>query len=89
VSRYTTSRATAEVAEQLRRRGRGAAKQAALAIGRTEQAFSAKMRGRYSSLSVEEFGLLAEFWGAPTGWPWVPWELGEVIDRTLAKREGT
>jgi hypothetical protein len=87
-SRYTVRRATEEIEEQLRVRGRGSRKEVALAIGLDEAAFSHKMRGLKTRFSVEEIGRIASHWNAPIGWPWLPWQLGEVIDRMLSGREG-
>lgn len=83
--RYTLDRATLEIEEQLRRRGRGAQKEVALAIGLDEQAFSHKMRGGKTRFTVEEIGRIADYWNAPRGWPWVSWGEGEIIDALLAQ----
>jgi hypothetical protein len=85
-ARYTLKRATEEIADRLRVRGRGSRKEVALAIGLTEQAFSHKMRGVYTSLDIEEIGRIATYLDAPTGWPWISWSEGERIDATLPPR---
>jgi hypothetical protein len=85
-ARYTLRRTTEEIADVLRRRGRGSRKEVALAIGLTEQAFSHKMRMVYTSLDIEEIGRIATYLDAPTGWPWVPWSEGERIDAALPPR---
>lgn len=87
--RYTLRRATLEIAEVLRVRGRGSRKEVALGIGLNEQAFSAKMRGVYTSLSIEEIGQIAAYLDAPTGWPWVPWSEGERMDAAVPRSRKT
>jgi hypothetical protein len=86
MTRYTTRGATLEIAERLRKLGRGSRKEVALSLGLTEQAFSHKMRGVYTSLTVEEIGQIAEHLDAPTGWPWIPWSEGERIDAALPRK---
>jgi hypothetical protein len=78
--RYTLERVATEIEEQIRRRGRGSQKDAAIGIGLSEQAFSHKQTGTHSNWSVEELGRLATYWKAPVGWPWVPWDEGEALD---------
>lgn len=87
--RYTLETATHEIADRLRKKGRGSRKAVALGIGLTEQAFSHKMRGVYTSLDIDEIGRIATFLDAPTGWPWIPWGEGERIDAALPRRGPT
>jgi hypothetical protein len=82
--RYTLRKVALEIEEQLRRRGRGSQKEAAFGIGLSEQAFSAKQLGKHSNWSVEEIGRLADFWDAPTSWPWIPWDM--AFDRDAQAR---
>lgn len=78
--RYSLRKVALEIDEQLRIRGRGSQKEAAGALGITEQAFSAKLRGVHSNWSVDEIGRLADYWDAPSGWPWIPWKEAEIRD---------
>jgi hypothetical protein len=89
IPRYTLELASAEIARVLTRFGRGSRKDLAFAIGLDESSFSAKMRGVYTDLNVDEIGRAATYLDAPPGWPWIPWPeedlLRAVRERTARK----
>jgi hypothetical protein len=76
--RYTLRKVSLEIEDQLRIRGRGSQKEAANALGISEQSFSAKQRGVETNWKIEEIGQLADYWKAPPGWPWITWSEAEL-----------
>lgn len=84
--RYTLAKVSREIEDRIRIKGRGSQKEAANALGITEQAFSAKLRGVETNWNVEEIGQLADFWDAPPGWPWITWSEAELRDNVRKLR---
>lgn len=77
--RYTHEQVTAEIDRYIRRQPRGIVTKLARAAGMPTHAFS-KRQGNELTWTIEQIGALAEAIKAPTGWPWVPWEVGEALD---------
>lgn len=81
-SRYSYEAAALEVERLLKRKGRGSQKQAAAACGLTASQFSKRVYG-VEMFRVEHFGAIADWAGAPTGWPFIPWEIAEERDKAF------
>lgn len=64
------------------RRARGVEVKAICAhLGMEKWDWSRKVRLDRSSFTIDELGRIADFLAAPVGWPFVPTELGEILDR--------
>lgn len=71
-SRYSMKRACANIELAMgRSKPQIQNKELAQAIGLSEDVFSRKLRQARSSFTLEELGLVADFFGAPPGWPMV------------------
>jgi hypothetical protein len=57
------------------------------AIGLEKWDWSRKVRLDRSSFSIEELSRIADYLSAPPGWPFLPAELGEVLERVLRRGE--
>jgi hypothetical protein len=88
-TRYAYADLTKELERFMQRSPRGTRKRLAGAAGLTADAFSHRMSGRYR-FSFEELGAIALEAGAPTGWPFIRWEVAEACDafRKLAQHSG-
>ncbi|MEI8352412.1 MAG: hypothetical protein WCG36_08885 [bacterium] len=74
--RYSQSRVSAEINAAIDRGERGTHKRLSLALGlRTTQQLSHRRKSQYE-WSLEEIGVVADFFNAPIGWPFVPWDIG-------------
>jgi len=85
-SRYPHSAIALEIERILDRGERGTKKRAAQAAGLDPSSLRNRITEREGyRFSVDEIGAIAQELGAPTGWPFVPWEEGERWDafRTL------
>ncbi len=71
-SRYSYRRVVDEIENQIDRRGIGAQKAVAAAIGLDESAFSHRLTGAKSKFNIEQLGAIADHWDAPAGWPFIP-----------------
>jgi hypothetical protein len=86
--RYSTQDATRELRQAMRARG-VLQKQLAAAIGASDSSVSQKFKGAgRNSFSLEELGLAADFLRAPSGWPFISWEEGELLDAARKLAEG-
>jgi hypothetical protein len=84
-SRHSYAEVVHEIRRQLDERGRGAYKDAAAACLMPPPAFSQRLRGKHSRLEVEHLGALADFLGAPKGWPLISWALAKDMADALKK----
>lgn len=77
--RYSVAEATAEVRKALERsRPPILDKEMAAVIGVDAGTFSYKIRMTKSSFTVEEFGVIADYFSAPAGWPFVHGDVRRV-----------
>lgn len=83
-SRYGYEKACAEIEKVLDRKGRGSRKDAATALGLKAPQFSKRMGATWEigeRFRVEDFGTLADWAKAPPGWPFIPWDEGDQMER--------
>lgn len=81
--RYTPDSARLEIRRVIdqQKKNRGLKKRLAIAAGIDSSGFTHRLNGRPGyTFSIEEIGSIAEEAKGPTGWPWVPWEIGEAFD---------
>jgi hypothetical protein len=69
--------------EKLRRDRGVEVKEICAAIGLEKWDWSRKVRLDRSTFSIRELGLIADYLDAPTGWPFVAPEVGQLLDRLL------
>jgi hypothetical protein len=69
--------------EKLRRDRGVEVKAICAAIGLEKWDWSRKVRLDRSSFSIAELGLIADYLDAPTGWPFVATEVGQLLDRLI------
>jgi hypothetical protein len=84
-SRFSYRRVVEEIEAQIDGRGIGAQKAVAGYVNLDESAFSHRLTGVKSKFTVEQLGAIADFWRAPTGWPFIPWDEAEQREAAWKK----
>jgi hypothetical protein len=84
--RYTMERAAAEVARVIQAKPRGTHVAVARELNISSQQLTHRCSNDYK-FTVEELGIIADFLGAPTGWPFVPWPEAEERDDAWRNRK--
>lgn len=82
---YDIVRISAEI-EAVRRKQDKTVKETAAAVGIDRKVWYKKRDLDGSSFSFRDISLLAEYFDAPPGWPYIPWELAEDFDRWRKSR---
>jgi hypothetical protein len=79
VGRYNWPSVLAEIKTRRDRGPRGTHKALSLALKLdTTQQLSHRLQGRYDT-TLEEIGVIADFFDAPIGWPFIPWAIAEKL----------
>jgi hypothetical protein len=86
VSRYSYEAVTLEIQLLLRKKGHGSKKLAAAAAQLTASQFSKRLRGAPEKFEVEHLGAIADWAKAPPGWPFVPFEHAEEMQRAWKEK---
>jgi hypothetical protein len=82
VGRYSEERIRHEIEQQIQKRPRGAHVALARRLGIASQELTKRLNGTYALLTIEQLGVVADHFGAPTGWPFIEW--GEASSRDEA-----
>jgi hypothetical protein len=77
--RYSLNAARKEIVKVISQQPRGTKKRLAISLGLEPDGLSHRLSGRFE-LTIEQIGVIADELDAPTGWPWIPWDLGEAFD---------
>lgn len=85
-NRYPTN-TIADRMEQGRERADLTVEQAAEIIGLSASSWYKKV-DHITPFKIEECGRLAEAIGAPAGWPFLDWTVGELLDRLAGRGPG-
>jgi hypothetical protein len=80
LGRYSRAKVVAELEEQFGRRKRGARKNLAIALGFKPPEITKRQNDDEAHWSIEDLGRVADEWGAPPGWPFIPWDEAEKRD---------
>ncbi len=86
VSRYVYDRIVQEIEAKIDASELGTQKLIAAAAHLDESAFSHRMTGGKSRFKVEHLGAIADYFKAPTGWPFLPWKDADERDRAWKRR---
>jgi hypothetical protein len=79
--RYSLPAVALEIAHQIGRQGRGTHKALAAHMGISSQQLSHRLAIDTTRLKLEEIGVIADFFNAPPGWPFVAWDIAEAAFR--------
>lgn len=81
MSRFSLSQVIHEFEDQLARRGRGAQSRLCEALGWSRDYVSKRQSNVDYHWSIEDIGRVADFWEAPTDWPWISWDVAAARDK--------
>lgn len=87
-SRYSYQRVREEIARRIRLLERGTTVRLAAAMAIEPHQFSHRLRGLKARFTIEQIGVIADEivpGGAPTAWPYIPWEWGLLVDGAVPK----
>jgi hypothetical protein len=74
LGRYSLRKVILELEEQFERRGRGSKTALALDLGFRPPEITRRQDDDEVHWNLEDLGRVADAWGAPTGWPFIPWD---------------
>jgi hypothetical protein len=85
LGRYSLPSVIAELEDQFRRRGRGSKKALAAGIGFKPPEITKRQNDDEAHWNLEELGRVADEWGAPPGWPFIPWDEADEREKVWKK----
>lgn len=84
--RYSLDRAIQEISRKILSEPRGTHSRVAEHLEIRPQQLTHRLSGAYK-MSVAEIGIIADYFGAPAGWPFIPWEEAAERDEAWKNRK--